>query len=105
MHPGAVRGTGLQRGLGVPLSLIMPIASFFMKSIPQGAATQTLLAVHPMADGLSGEYWADCHIAKGSPYLSDRNMAGRLWDVTEQIVAAYRRRLVSDVVDPINGFL
>jgi WW domain-containing oxidoreductase len=90
LHPGAVGGTGLQRRLGFPLSLIMPVASLFMKSIPQGAATQTLLAAHPLVDGLSGEYWADCQIAKGSPYLLDRDMAGQLWNVTEQIVASHR---------------
>jgi len=90
LHPGAVGGTDLQRSLGFPLSLVMPIASLFMKSIPQGAATQVFLAANPEAKGVSGEYWANCQIAKGSRYLGDVAMRTRLWEVTEKIVAPFR---------------
>ncbi len=93
LHPGAVGGTSLQRSLGFPLNLIMPIASLFMKSIPQGAATQVFLAASPMAGTVTGEYWADCKVAKGSKYLSDGDMARRLWTVSEEIVANHSRRL------------
>jgi len=95
LHPGAVGGTGLNRGLGFPLTAILAVARHFMKSIPQGAATQTLLAASPLVDGISGEYWVDCRIGKGSPHLNDRAMAERLWTITEKIVATHvhpRRR-------------
>jgi hypothetical protein len=59
-----------------------------MKSVPQGAATQALLAAGPWVAGISGEYWADCQIAQGSRWLSDRTMAERLWARTDSIVAA-----------------
>jgi WW domain-containing oxidoreductase len=87
LHPGATGGTGLNLGLGFPLTAILAIARHFMKSAPQGAATQTLLAASPLVDGISGEYWVDCQIAKGSLFLSDPAMAERLWTVTEEIVA------------------
>jgi WW domain-containing oxidoreductase len=89
LHPGAVGGTGLNRALGFPFTAILAIARHFMKSVPQGAATQTLLAASPLVDGISGEYWVDCQIGKGSPFLNDRAMAQRLWTVTEQIVARH----------------
>jgi WW domain-containing oxidoreductase len=89
LHPGAVRGTGLNRALGFPFTAMLTIARHFMKSVPQGAATQTLLAASPLIDGISGKYWVDCQIGKGSPFLNDRAMAQRLWTVTEQIVARH----------------
>jgi WW domain-containing oxidoreductase len=58
-----------------------------MKSVPQYAATSVLLAASPLVEGVTGEYWADCQISKGSPFLSDRSMAERLCDTTEAIIA------------------
>jgi WW domain-containing oxidoreductase len=91
LHPGAVSGTGLNRGLGFPLSALLAIARHFMKSVSQGAATQTLLAASPLVEGISGEYWVDCQIGKGSPFLQDRSMAERLWATTQQIIAPYAK--------------
>lgn len=89
LHPGAVGGTGLNRGLGFPFTAILSVARHFMKSVSQGAATQTLLAASPLVDGISGEYWVDCQIGKGSSFLNDRAMAERLWTMTEEIVATH----------------
>jgi WW domain-containing oxidoreductase len=88
LHPGAVGGTSLNRGLAFPLSAMLAVARHFMKSVSQGAATQTLLAASPLVAGISGEYWVDCQIAEGSPWLNDRTMAERLWTRTENMVAA-----------------
>jgi WW domain-containing oxidoreductase len=87
LHPGAVAGTGLNRGLPFPLSAVLAVARHFMKSVAEGAATQTLLAASPLVDGISGEYWVDCQIAEGSPWLNDRTIAERLWITTEQLIA------------------
>jgi NAD(P)-dependent dehydrogenase (short-subunit alcohol dehydrogenase family) len=89
LHPGAVGGTSLQRSLDFPFNLIMPVASLFMKSIPQGAATQVFLAASPLTNGVTGEYWTDCKVARGSKYLADPQMARRLWTVSEKIVASH----------------
>jgi WW domain-containing oxidoreductase len=88
LDPGAVGGTGLHRSLGFPFTAILRFANHFMKSVPQGAATQTLLAASPLVDGISGEYWVDCQIGNGSPFLKDGLMAERLWTVSENIVAS-----------------
>jgi WW domain-containing oxidoreductase len=89
VHPGAVGGTSLQRSLGFHLNLVMMVARRFMKSIPQGAATQTLLAASPLVQGVTGEYWSDCQVAKGSPHLTDSAMARHLWTVSEGIAALH----------------
>ena len=87
VHPGAVRGTGLNRSLAFPLNLVLKVASFFMKSVQEGAATQTFLAANPAARGITGQYWVDCRVSKGSPWLDDAAMAARLWDVSSQLAA------------------
>jgi WW domain-containing oxidoreductase len=92
LHPGAVAGTRLNRGLGFPMSAVLRIAGYFMKTIPQGAATQTLLAGSPLVGGVTGEYWVDCQIGEGSIHLNDRAMAQRLWNTSEKIVAAHAGR-------------
>jgi WW domain-containing oxidoreductase len=93
LHPGAVGGTGLNRSLGFPLTAVLSIAHHFMKSVPQGASTQTLLAASPLVDGISGEYWVNCQIGKGSLFLNDRAMAERLWATTETILASHLYRV------------
>jgi WW domain-containing oxidoreductase len=89
LHPGATRSTGLNRNLTLPLRIVLSAARWFMKSAPQGAATQALLAAHPSVSGISGEYWTNCRIAAGSPLLEDASLAQRLWQVSEDIVARH----------------
>jgi len=87
VHPGAVRGTGLNRNLAFPLNLVLKVASFFMKSVEEGAATQTFLAANPAARGVTGRYWVDCRVSDGSPHLDDAAMATRLWDISSEIAS------------------
>jgi WW domain-containing oxidoreductase len=92
LHPGAVGGTQLNRNLRFPSSTVLRIARYFMKTVPQGAATQTLLAASPLVEGISGKYWVDCQIAVGSKFLDDRAIAERLWSTSERIVATHAAR-------------
>ncbi|MGB6308372.1 MAG: SDR family NAD(P)-dependent oxidoreductase [Steroidobacteraceae bacterium] len=89
LHPGATRGTRLNKHLARPLKILLSVARWFMKSAPRGAATQALLAANPSVAGISGEFWANCRIAKGSPLLEDGVLARRLWQVSEEIVARH----------------
>src|ERR1700733_8714486 len=77
VDPGAAR-TRVNRGY---------FARLFAKSAARAAATQALLAANPQAAGITGQYWSDCRISQGSPLLEDSVLAGRLWDVSEEIVA------------------
>lgn len=86
-HPGVI-ATNLGRHMSLGMRIVMPLASLIaFKSIPQGAATQTYLAAHPDAAKVSGEYYADCNPAKHSRHARNAEMAKKLWDVTEAILA------------------
>jgi WW domain-containing oxidoreductase len=87
LHPGATRGTGLNKHARLPLRIAAAAARLFMKSAAQGAATQALLAANPSVSGITGEFWSNCQIAKGNPLAEDAVLAKRLWDVSEAIVA------------------
>jgi WW domain-containing oxidoreductase len=88
LHPGATRGTGLNRHLRLAAKLAFAAAQWFMKSPPRGAATQALLAANPGVGSTSGEFWSDCRIAEGNPLIDDPGLAARLWELSEDIVAA-----------------
>jgi WW domain-containing oxidoreductase len=86
VHPGII-STGLARNnplAAVAYALTGPLAQ---KSIPQGAATEVFVAVHPAAAAVSGRYFADVNVARPSAHAEDVALAARLWDVSEQIVA------------------
>lgn len=89
LHPGATRGTGLNKHLGLALKIALFAAQLFMKSAPRGAATQALLAASPQVSGITGEFWSDCQIAEGIPLLENTEIAKHLWDVSEDILALH----------------
>jgi WW domain-containing oxidoreductase len=88
IHPGVIM-TNLARHMNRVVRALFPlIGPIFLKSIPEGAATQTLVAVHPSAASQTGLYWSDCNPAKSSAYARDAALAEKLWAKTEQIVEA-----------------
>lgn len=92
VHPGVI-ATNLGRHLSAPVRMLFPVvAAIAMKSVHQGAATQCYVAVHPSLEGVSGEYFADCNLAKSSRYSRDAALGERLWTVTEEIVSALPAR-------------
>jgi WW domain-containing oxidoreductase len=89
VHPGATKGTRLNKYLRGPWALALSVAKIFMRNTQQGAATQALLAASPRVAGITGEYWADCQIAASNPLVSDHSLAQRLWEESERIIAAH----------------
>lgn len=87
VHPGVI-ATNLARSLSPILVAILRMTRpLFLKSVPQGAATQVYVATHPTLAGVTGEYFADCNIAPARADASDPALAARLWEVSEKIVA------------------
>ena len=74
--------------------------AFRMKTPEQGAATSVFLATSPQVAGIGGRYFEDCNEAEVVDQLHgihgvlrhalDPDDARRLWDVSEQLVAAAR---------------
>lgn len=50
-----------------------------MRSIPQGAATQCLVAAHPSLGAMSGEHFADCDLRAATGHAADMALANKLW--------------------------
>jgi WW domain-containing oxidoreductase len=90
VHPGVIH-TNLFRNmssaaLSAPLYRIAD--ALFMKTIPQGAATECFVAVNPGASNLSGLYFSNCNPIKPRADAEDPELARRLWDVSEKIAGA-----------------
>lgn len=87
VHPGVI-ATDLQRNMPAiaaqALKLSLEVAG---KTIPQGAATSCYVATHPGVDGVSGEYFVDCNVARPRAIAEDEELAARLWDRSEEILA------------------
>lgn len=87
VHPGVI-DTNLGRHMpGVAKLALKAGAPLVLKSIPQGAATQVWGVAHPDAAGVNGEYLIDCNIGSSSRLARDEELAARLWERTEEIVA------------------
>lgn len=87
LHPGVI-ATNLTRNMGGALGAIWKTSSgLLLKSTAQGAATQCYVATHPAVEGVSGEYFADCNVAKPRAIAKDVVLAKRLWDESERIAA------------------
>lgn len=88
VHPGVIQ-TNLGRHMGrVVTAVFYWVGSLFLKTTPQGAATQCHVATHPDAASKSGEYWADCNVATPSPLAQDDGLAEKLWARSEEIAAS-----------------
>lgn len=87
VHPGVI-ATNLGRHMGLVATVGYPILNTIaFKNTGEGAATQCYVATHPSLANVSGEYFADCNVARSSSYGRDDALAERLWTVTEEIVA------------------
>ncbi len=92
VHPGVIFQTNLKRSMNVPRVIFDPVISLsnilVLKTIPQGAATQCYVATSPVLAGVSGQYFADCNIARPRADAEDSSLARRLWDASEKIAEA-----------------
>lgn len=87
VHPGVIR-TKLQRHMGAAMAVVFGmVGPLALKSVAEGAATEVYVAVRPELAGVSGQYFADCNVSHPRSDAEDPELARRLWDASEQIVA------------------
>jgi WW domain-containing oxidoreductase len=87
LHPGVIN-TNLGRSMPGFMRAGLNIATpLFLKNTAEGAATQCYVATNPDLKGISGEYFADCNVAKSSRISRDSALASRLWEESEKIVS------------------
>lgn len=83
-HPGPAR-TQLARHLDDPDALYDPIHEH-LKTIPQAAATQVMLAVRPELAEVRGQHFSDCALEAPADEALDDADAEALWTLSEALV-------------------
>lgn len=87
LHPGVI-ATNLTRSMNplvaVPFFVAGPI---FLKSIPQGAATEVYCATNPKVSDVSGKFFSSSNVGDTRPDAMSEALATKLWEVSEKIVA------------------
>ena len=85
-HPGVV-ATGFNHNNGVVIGLAMSIMQLFSRRPERGAETLVWLADSPQVEHTSGAYFFDKRQIRPSVAARDPEIAGRLWEVSEQQTA------------------
>ena len=84
LHPGFVSTNLGQRDNGL-LGLAQRFAMLFADAPERGAETIVYLASSPDVEGVSGEYFRDCRLARASREAQDDDSARRLWEVSARL--------------------
>ena len=89
-HPGLV-ATGFNRNNGPLMNLAMTILGPVSRSPQKGADTLVWLATSPDIDHVSGAYFFDRQQKRPNPEAQDREIARRLWEISERQCAVSER--------------
>ncbi len=81
LHPGLV-ATGLSRDFPLPFRLM---TRFFFSRPVEGARVPIYLATSPELTEVSGKYFKGCHQARSHPATYNRELAARLWEVSQHL--------------------
>jgi NAD(P)-dependent dehydrogenase (short-subunit alcohol dehydrogenase family) len=89
VHPGVI-ATNLTKNLpGWQQWSAKYLGWLFLKSVEEGAATQTYVATSPDLVDVRGFYFADCNVAEGTEFMTDDAMAKKLWQVSLELTKDY----------------
>jgi retinol dehydrogenase 14 len=83
--PGVTRTNFGREDSGTVMRLLTPLGRPFMRSPEQGADTFVYLASSPAVEGVTGGYFARRRPRRSSKRSYDRELAGRLWRVSEEL--------------------
>ncbi|KAI2641328.1 hypothetical protein GGS21DRAFT_547702 [Xylaria nigripes] len=84
IHPGAVK-TNLGREHDDDINKALIATSKYWKNIDEGSATTLVAALDPSLDESRGLYLADCQFARCADHAQDRDVADRLWKLSEEL--------------------
>jgi NAD(P)-dependent dehydrogenase (short-subunit alcohol dehydrogenase family) len=86
LHPGFV-ATGFARNNGWLVATVMRIFTPLLGRSPEkGAETSVYLASSPEVEGVTGKYFFDSKAISPSPKATDMAVAGKLWEVSAEMV-------------------
>lgn len=87
LHPGVVATNFANEG-GFFMKTVFRLFAPFLTTPAKGARTSIYLASSPEVEGVSGQYFVKSRPVPSSAESRDREVAQRLWEVSEQLVAA-----------------
>jgi NAD(P)-dependent dehydrogenase (short-subunit alcohol dehydrogenase family) len=86
LHPGAVGSNmGVDRDTGFGKTVMRLLRPFFLTP-QEGAATAIYVATSPDCANVSGMYFVKCKVAKTARRANDKQLAEKLWEVSEDII-------------------
>ena len=85
MHPGAIR-SNFYNNSGLATRIFSSLFGWTMRSPEKGAETVIYLASSPEVEGISGKYFKDKKAVQSSKYSEDKEIALRLWELSERTV-------------------
>eukprot|EP00656_Telonema_subtile_P046905 TRINITY_DN5355_c0_g1_i1.p1 TRINITY_DN5355_c0_g1~~TRINITY_DN5355_c0_g1_i1.p1 ORF type:complete len:261 (+),score=71.95 TRINITY_DN5355_c0_g1_i1:173-955(+) len=91
LHPGVIKTELARNNTGA--KIFYGVGQLFMKSIGQGAATQTRCAVSDELVG--GGYYSDCQLKEPREDANSEELATSLWEASEMLVAKHQGPRVS----------
>ncbi len=86
LHPGFVATDIGSRNRAVPPLAWRLATTFGAIGVEAGARTSVFLASSPEVEGTSGGYFHKCRPTLSSPASRDAGVAGRLWDISAEMV-------------------
>ncbi len=92
VHPGHTVTDIWRTNFGVIGPALKWFMGLFGRTLEEGADTVVYLASDEELEGLSGKYFADRESIESSSASYDKEVAHRLWQVSEAIVQQYRAR-------------
>ena len=92
LHPGMVATSLIDKDKDFPVlfKYFYKLSKPLMKSPAKGAETSIFLASSPEVEGITGQYFVNKKIAQSCPESHDRELAKRLWDVSEKLAGLQR---------------
>jgi len=90
-HPGVVRTSFGAEDQAAFFTILSPLIRPFLKTTAQGAATSIYLASSAHVEGVTGQYFANSKPKKSSTSSYDTRVAGRLWQVSADLVGLSTR--------------
>ena len=85
--PGFVRGTTLGRNLSFGYQVVGTLLTPFMADVAKGAETAVWTATATESGKFTGQYVKGCKVVQPSKDARDAELAARLWDATEALLA------------------
>lgn len=87
LHPGFVASNFGKNNGGVVGMFMKRIVPMFGRSVEEGAATSVYLATSPEIEGVTGKYFSDSKAVQSSTESYDRQVAEKLWTVSEELTS------------------